>query len=362
MKKIVAFHLYNDFSGSPKALKTVLEKLLVRGYSVDLYTSAGGVLDSLSDYENCRITHCRYRFSENSLKTILSFFIVQITIFFKAFRYLTDKNCVFYINTIMPIGAAAAARLMKKKLVYHYHENAYIRGRMYRILARCMEAWADRIMCVSAYQSSFLSRSEGVVVIPNALEASFISQLQPDIDAAYERKTVLVLSSLKEYKGLIEFFQLAAMNPQLSFVAVINDTDENIEEFISKHKLVVTPNLTYHSRQQNVARFYNNASLSLNLTRKTEAVETFGLTALEAMSNALPVIVPTVGGIAEMVEDDVNGYKIDVEDLDKISEKISLILSDSELYNRLAGNAIETSGKYSLNNAIQQIEMIINKI
>ena len=32
-------------------------------------------------------------------------------------------------------------------------------------------------------------------------------------------------------------------------------------------------------------------------------IETFGLTALEAMAFGLPVIVPTVGGIAEMVEE-----------------------------------------------------------
>ena len=56
------------------------------------------------------------------------------------------------------------------------------------------------------------------------------------------------------------------------------------------------------------------------------AVETFGLTALEAMSAGLPVIVPTEGGIAEMVTDGDNGYKIDVQDLNKIVEYVHLLL------------------------------------
>ena len=58
MKKIVCFHLYNDFSGSPKVLKVVLEGLLRKGCTVDLVTSRGGVLDNaqptvLSFSEKC---------------------------------------------------------------------------------------------------------------------------------------------------------------------------------------------------------------------------------------------------------------------------------------------------------------------
>lgn len=360
MKKIVAFHLYNDFSGSPKALRTVLEGLLADGYSVDLYTSKGGVLDCLAEYENCRVVHCRYRFTENKIKTILRFFLAQITIFLKALKYLFGKDCVFYINTIMPVGAALAGRMMGKKVVYHYHENAHIKGGMYSILCRFMEKLADKIMCVSEYQSSFLKRSDDVFVIPNALELSFMEQLKPDVDKAFEARTVLMLASLKTYKGLVEFFQLAMMNKELKFVAVINDTSDNIEEFIRVNGIEVPENMTYHSRQSNVAQFYNAASISLNLSKKREVVETFGLTALEAMSCALPVIVPTVGGIAEMVEDGVNGYKIDAENLGEISSTIARIFQDKALYCTLAGNSLTKSKEFALRRTINQIESVLN--
>ena len=49
MRKIVCFHLFNDYSGSPKVLKVVLEGLLQRGCEVDLVTSRGGVLDKITD-------------------------------------------------------------------------------------------------------------------------------------------------------------------------------------------------------------------------------------------------------------------------------------------------------------------------
>lgn len=40
--KIVCFHLFNDYSGSPKILNVVLRGLLRKGFLVDLVTSRGG--------------------------------------------------------------------------------------------------------------------------------------------------------------------------------------------------------------------------------------------------------------------------------------------------------------------------------
>ena len=68
-------------------------------------------------------------------------------------------------------------------------------------------------------------------------------------------------------------------------------------------------NLKVYARQKDVVPFYREASVVLNLSNKEQFIETFGLTALEAMVFGLPVIVPTVGGIAEMVEDGVNGWR-----------------------------------------------------
>lgn len=114
-------------------------------------------------------------------------------------------------------------------------------------------------------------------------------------------------------------------------------------------------NLTIHPRQDNVAQFYDSASLVLNLSDKEQFIETFGLTALEAMAAGLPVIVPTVGGISEMVEDDVNGYKIDVAQLDEVSRAIERILTDRDLYMRLSRSAAASTKHYDVDSMIDRI-------
>lgn len=120
-------------------------------------------------------------------------------------------------------------------------------------------------------------------------------------------------------------------------------------------------NLRIVSRQNDVTPFYNEASIVLNLSDKQRFVETFGLTALEAMSAGLPVIVPTEGGIAEMVEDGANGYKIDVQDLDRIDCMIEEIFQDKDHYIHMANEANQVSLGFKESVMIEKILTILNR-
>lgn len=355
MLKLVCFHLYNDYSGSPKVLKMILQALLSKGYKVDLITSRGGTLDDLSAYTNLKSSAYTYKFSSNSLITMMRFFVIQLYTFILSFRYIFQKDAVFYINTLLPVGPALAGRIMRKRVIYHYHENAFAKGAFYMTLCRCMEYLASDIICVSAHQHSFLSRKEKVCIIPNAVPKAFVERLNPNIDAAFNRKKVLMLGSLKLYKGTLEFIQLAERLPKYVLELVVNDTQDNIDRFLVEHQIEVLPNLKIYPRQNDVVPFYNNASIVLNMSHPQLFIETFGLTALEAMSAGLPIIVPTVGGIAEMVDDGVNGYKIDVQNIDIIVERIQQILSDKTLYSKLANNALAHSQKYNVDTMVNAI-------
>lgn len=359
-KRIACFHLYNDYSGSPSVLRVVLEGLLSRGGVVDLFTSRGGVLDELPESTALRHITCPYRFSSRAALTLLRYAMVQFHTALLALRYIFRRDVVFYINTILPLGPALAGRLTGKRVVYHYHENAFIKGSFYGMLARCMQALATEIVCVSAYQRSFLKRQEKVTVIPNAISPALAERLHPDPEAAFERQRVLMLGSLKLYKGVREFLSLAQSLPQFRFELVVNDTWENISAFITEQRISMPENVTLFPRQEDVAPFYNRASLVLNLSRPELFIETFGLTALEAMTAGLPVIVPPTGGIAEMVEDGVNGYHVDSREGELLAERIKQVLGDRQHYLRLADGATATAARYHAERMVAAIEKMLN--
>lgn len=198
MQKIACFHILNDYSGSPKVLKNVLTGLSELGVQVDLITSHGGVLDELKTRKNIRFFYFSYKFSENQVLTLLRYMLVQLYIFPLSFKYLFQKNTVFYINTIMPVGAALAGRVMGKKVVYHYHENAFIKSSFYRILCKIMQYIANEIICVSEYQRSFLSRKENTILIPNALSVEFNTKFIPDSQSSFEQKNSFDAFFVKE--------------------------------------------------------------------------------------------------------------------------------------------------------------------
>ena len=356
--KIVCFHLLNNYSGSPKILCTVLQGLLERGYEIDLITSSGqGALDELQG--DIRRYGYKYGFSGNKFRSFLNICAVQIYTFFFAFRDLFRKDVVFYINTLLPTLPAAAGKLMGKRVVFHYHENAHVKSIYYRLKCRCMEWLADDIICVSQYQASFLKRRKRVTVVPNSLSGAFTSRLKPNPQAAFDRKTVLMLSSLSKYKGIDDFIALAAELPHCRFNLVISDTYDNIWRFIKENDWHVPDNLHIYDRRKDTAPFYNAASVVVNLTDRRFAVETFGLTALEAMAAGLPAMVPTVGGIAEIVTDGVNGYKYDSADLKEIAAAIDRMLADKALYLELAENAQKEAQRYDMRTMINRIDAVL---
>ncbi|MDE6086523.1 MAG: glycosyltransferase family 4 protein, partial [Muribaculaceae bacterium] len=344
--KIIAFHLLNDYSGSPMVLKNMLFGLAQNGYLIHLFTSRGGILDDLSDVENITISYINYNFSENKILIIYRFIIAQLIFFIYGLRF-GSKRCIYLINTILPFGGALAGKIKNAEVIYYYHENAAAKSGFYRVLANLMELIANKIICVSKYQYIQLGHPEKAYIIPNAIPEKYYEKARIiDHRAHFENKLILFVGSLKKFKGIIEFFNIAECLPEYNFCAVLSDTDANITTFIKAEKIKELSNVTICSRQHDLTTFYDRASIVLNLSKKEFVIETFGMTVLEAMNFGIPVIVPTVGGIADHVVDGVNGYKIDAENTSDISKTVRLILSDEELYYCLSRNAKKYSQQF----------------
>lgn len=359
--KLAVFHLLNDYSGSSKVLRNVLDAVARRGADVELHTSPHGVLDEPAARSNVRLHRVPYRFGGHL--TALRYAIVQMRLFFSGLRYAGSDH-IFYINTILPVGAALAGKLTGHRVIYHYHENAHAKGLVYRILSGAMQWLASDIICVSDYQRGYLKRTRRVHLIPDSLPDDFVRALHPDADSAFDRRRVLMLGSLKAYKGTREFAELASMLPEYEFELVINADRPQIDAYLDKQGIAVPANLTIHSRQTDVAPFYNRASVVVNLSNRSTFIEAFGLTPLEGMAAGLPAIAPSVGGVTEIVADKENGYTIDVRNLEQIAERIRQLLTDRELYRKLSAAALATSRRNCFTQAgfEQSLEKVLDSI
>lgn len=342
--RVIAVHLLNDYSGSPKVLRQLLNGWSKRDIELHLFT-CGGRKGFLSDLPNV-INHLYwYRFAINPFIRLLFLFSSQFLLAIRLIFFL-NKSDILYINTVLPFGAALAGNIRGVKVIYHIHETSMKPLLFKRFLFGIVRYTADDIV----YVSEFLANQEPLDVrkhiIHNVLEEEFIQKSSVSSNCLKQEKIVLMICSLKAYKGVNEFLKLAEMNPGYVFKLIVNASVTEIDNYFKNQR--IPANLLIYPTQINTHQFYREAGIVLNLSDTKLWVETFGLTILEAMSYGLPTIVPPVGGVTELVDEGRNGFLIDSKNLSLLSDAICRVLEDKELYNEMSKLAKDKSRDFNL--------------
>jgi N-acetyl-alpha-D-glucosaminyl L-malate synthase BshA len=91
--------------------------------------------------------------------------------------------------------------------------------------------------------------------------------------------------------------------------------------------------------------------------------ESFGLAALEAMACEVPVVASRVGGLPEVIDDGVDGYLRDPDDLQGMAAQALKVLEDSKLHERLATEARrKVERKFSADQVVPQYEAFYREV
>ena len=353
--KVVAVHLLNNYSGSPKVLMQLIKGWTKNNIETHLYTCGGEGF--LSDIPKVNSHFYWYSFSKNRIVRLLFLVTSQVLLAFKLVCNL-KKNDVLYINTVFPFGAGIVGKMIGCKVIYHIHET----GVKPRILNEFLFGIVKWCATEVVYVSHFLAEQESIEIkksiLYNALENSFRRLAFRHLGKIKSSKIVLMISSLKVYKGVNLFVKLAHLCPQYTFKLVLNASQNEIDVYFKNEDL--PSNLILYTSQKEVHSFYQEASIVVNLTITKLCKETFGLTILEAMAYGLPTIVPPVGGIVELIEDKKNGYLIDSEELKLISEKINELFENPSVYHKMSQCAITKSTFFSEDNFENESMRIIS--
>lgn len=341
--KVVAIHLLNDYSGSPFVLRQSLEALVKQGHEVELYTA--GNAGFLSAIDCVTTKPIFYQWNKNKLITLFLFLFSQASLFFKLLINL-NKSDVVYVNSLLPFGAAMAAKLRGCKVLYHIHEVSIKPAALKGFLLGVANHTADTGIFVSNDLAERTKFTKTGKVVYNSLPSAFIETAKSSaFDADVNSFNILMACSLKAYKGVFEFLACAEKLPRFKFMLVLNSSKAEIKSFFKGH--VVPANVTLYAAQKNMHPFYSKANVVMNLSRPTEWVETFGMTILEAMYYKKPVIVPPVGGIAEIVNDGVEGFHINSDNTHEICTRLVEMAVDKEFYKALSTCAYKRAQEFS---------------
>jgi glycosyltransferase involved in cell wall biosynthesis len=157
--------------------------------------------------------------------------------------------------------------------------------------------------------------------------------------------TVLFLSNLLRRKGVVEALDAACITatevPRARFVFVGAWEDEHLELELRSRAEILGDRIEFVSPVSGAAKedLLATASILLFPPRKPEG---HPRVVLEAISAGLPVIATDRGAIAETITDGVNGFVLGTPAPQMIADRLTRLLLDEELRERMSRAALAT--------------------
>lgn len=136
-----------------------------------------------------------------------------------------------------------------------------------------------------------------------------------------------------ECKGFDIVLKVAKkIGESVNFYIVGGEPSKENKQYKEDHELTNVHFIDFLGKDE-LREYYNAADLFVLMTRG----DTWGLVINEAMANGLPVITTKrcVAGV-ELIEDDINGYIINVDDTQALVDKIENLRNNSELRQQMA--------------------------
>ena len=170
--------------------------------------------------------------------------------------------------------------------------------------------------------------------------------------------TLGVVSRLEKIKGMDlvipAFARVLKQHPHTKLIVV---GEGSLRSAMQQQAIDLgcTENITWVGRkpQEELPLWYSQMDIVLMPSRS----EGFGLTAIEAMANGCVVVASNVGGLPEVVRNNVCGLLHKSEDIADMSAKISSLINNKEEYDQLQSQSHNEVKKYTFE---QYAELINN--
>lgn len=164
------------------------------------------------------------------------------------------------------------------------------------------------------------------------------------------------LSPVKGISNLIKAFNSISVNAELYIAgkAISTQYDDYLKKIASKNKKIHF--LGYCKPDD----FYERIDLAIFPSIWEEP---FGLVAIEACAHNIPCIVPSWGGLSEIIKDKINGIYCNSKDINSIKNSIEYIYNNPNIYLHLTANTYQSIENFiNTNNWINKYEKICNSI
>ncbi|SIS37191.1 N-acetyl-alpha-D-glucosaminyl L-malate synthase BshA [Salimicrobium flavidum] len=187
------------------------------------------------------------------------------------------------------------------------------------------------------------------------------ANLKSQFDIQEDEKVVIHVSNFRKVKrvdDVVKSFHLIQQEVKAKLI-LVGDGPEFNHVYDLVKSLGMEEKVLFVGKQERVQELLSIADLKLLLSEK----ESFGLVLLEAMACGVPCIGADVGGIPEVIEDGVDGFIVEVQNINQVKEKALELLTDPEQSSEFSKNAVRAvNEKFSAKKIVGQYERLYEQV
>lgn len=227
------------------------------------------------------------------------------------------------------------------------------------IVKKCMQKAiniSDHLIFVSkavekTFKENFEIDASKTSVIYNGIDDIFYKNTHLKHQSNDKIKLIFVgrLAKVKGVNLLIE--ALSKLEKNKYELTIVGEGTERKNLEILAQDLNINENVFFKGRQENVIDWLDKADIFVYPSIWEEA---FGISVVEAMSRGCIPVTFKKGGLVEIIQDKSNGFL--VEDIN--SNALANTIKRIEVSEGLIKNAIDTSKKFSIENTIENLEIL----
>lgn len=342
--KILVLHGTSDLYGSGKILLTAVQTLVSANHSVILLLSEEGPLSNAMRASGVEVRIIRLGILRKKYFSFEGFFN-RIIVLKKAYASIKkiireDKIDLIYSNTTTVIIGAIAAKLNRVKHIWHVHEMIVKPKFMYHFNGYFLQRFGQHIIAVSgAVKQHWLKYVEAgkITVIHNGIDTTLFEntkgELRKELDLGDDTLLIGMIGRVNIFKGQEYFLEIASLlvkkYKNVKFI-LVGDAYRGYEYLYDKiNGIIKEKELEEYVYDLKYRTDIPNIINSLNvIVLPSQFPDSFPTVILEAMAASIPVVATEQGGAAEMIENNVSGYLIPLQDAVISANKISALIDD----------------------------------
>lgn len=344
-----------------------------KGYTVHVLTNASGK----------KIQECDKLYDINIRRSPFS--VANLKVINQCKQIINnEKYDIVYCHTPMGgvIGRLASLDLHKKgcKVIYMAHGFHFFKGApiqnwlIYYNIEKHLAKYTDAIITINDEDYNLaknkftencknIYKINGIGVNRNKFyKISAAEKIKLKNKFGYNDKFVLIYGAeFTKRKNQIFFInalkKLKYLCPDIKIVfAGDGELFEQIKSNFIKEKLIdYTDFLGYCN---NMPELYRASDITISSSKH----EGLAINVIEALCSGLPAVVSDVRGNKDLIINNKNGFTFSLDNIDDFCNKINMLYSDKDLYNKLSENAKIYSQQYSINESINLLDSIFNEI